>query len=170
MSKKISTDRLILIPFTLNMAAAILEGNLDVIEAMGLKTDNRWPDDETIAVLPKIIKNLELVDEPTGFESWLIIRKDNMTVIGDAGFKGLPNDRGEVDIGYAVIREERKKGYGFEAAKALTDWACLQPNIESVTASCSVSNAPSIRILEKLGMVQTAREQEMIDWIISKTA
>lgn len=168
--KEISTDRLILIPFTLNMAAAILEGNLDVIEAMGLKTDNGWPDDETIAVLPKIIKNLESVEEPTGFESWLIIRKDNMTVIGDAGFKGLPNDRGEVDIGYAVIQEERKKGYGFEAAKALTDWAFLQPNLESVTASCSVSNAASIRILEKLGMVRTAREQGMIDWIISKTA
>lgn len=166
--KKIFTDRLILIPFTYNIAVTISEGNLDVLENMGLKTNNRWPDNETIETLPKIIRNLELVDGPTGFESWLIIRQDNMAIIGDVGFKGLPHDHGEVDIGYAVIKEERKRGYGFESAKALADWAFLQPNIESITASCCVSNAASIRILKKLGMQEIAREKGMIYWKISK--
>jgi ribosomal-protein-alanine N-acetyltransferase len=103
---QISSDRLILIPFTINIATSVLNRELEVLEKLGIKIDKNWPDSETIEVLPKIIKNLEIVKEPTGFESWMIIKKDNMTVIGDAGFKGKPNASGEVDIGYAVIETD----------------------------------------------------------------
>jgi RimJ/RimL family protein N-acetyltransferase len=167
--ERISSDRLILIPFTLAIATSILEGNLDVLESLGLKTDKFWPDNESIETLPKIIRNLELVKEPTGFESWMIIKQDDMAVIGDAGFKGKPNANGEVDIGYSIIEKEQKRGYGFETAKKLIDWAFSQQEVKFITASCLINNIASVKILEKLGMQEISRDEEMIYWRFKKS-
>jgi ribosomal-protein-alanine N-acetyltransferase len=39
----------------------------------------------------------------------MIIKKDTKEIIGDLGFKGF-NDKDEnVDIGYGIIKEERRK-------------------------------------------------------------
>lgn len=168
--ERIYSDRLIFIPFTLAIATSILDGNLEVLEILGLKIDEDWPDKESIETLPKIIKNLELVEEPTGFESWMIIKQDNMAVIGDAGFKGKPNANGEVDIGYSIIEKEQKRGYGFETAKKLTDWAFSQQEVKFITASCLINNIASARILEKLGMQEISRNEEMIYWRIYKNS
>ena len=87
----------------------------------------------------------------------MIVKKDSMIVIGDAGFKGKPNANGEVDIGYSIIEKEQEKGYGFETAKKLTDWAFSQREVHFVTASCSINNIASARILEKIGMQEIVR-------------
>jgi len=166
--EQILSERLIFIPFTLDIATSVLKGNLDVLETLGLYTDNNWPDDESIKTLPQIINNLELVLEPTGFESWMIVKQDNMVVIGDAGFKGKPNAKGEVDIGYSIIEKEHKKGYGFETAKELADWAFSHQEVNFITASCLINNTASAKILEKIGMQETSRDMEMIYWRISK--
>lgn len=168
-TKELLSDRLIFIPFTLETATSILQGNLEVLEILGLKTDENWPDDEIIETLPKIIKKLELVMQPTGFESWMIVKQDNRFVIGDAGFKGKPNANGEVDIGYSIIEKEQKRGYGFETAKKLVDWAFSQQGVNFITASSLINNIASARILEKLGMQEVSRDNEMIYWKISKT-
>ncbi|MHB8062952.1 MAG: GNAT family N-acetyltransferase [Ruminiclostridium sp.] len=166
--EQILSDRLIFIPFTLDIATSVFEGNLDVLESLGLKRDKDWPDVESIETLPKIIKNLKLVIEPSGFESWMIVKKDNMIVIGDAGFKGKPDANGEVDIGYSIIEKEQKKGYGFETVKKLADWAFSQREVHFITASCLINNITSARILEKIGMQEISRDKEMIYWRISK--
>ncbi|RDV15624.1 N-acetyltransferase [Pontibacter diazotrophicus] len=164
----IYTDRLILIPFTLATTRFLLAGDTSILNEIGLQITANWPDQEAIETLPKILRNLELVQEPTGFESWMIVLKSKKTVIGDAGFKGRPNAEGEVDIGYAIIEQEHKKGYGMEAAKALTDWAFQQPEVRAVTAKCLISNTASARILEKLGLQKTNRDDEMIHWSVIK--
>lgn len=167
--EKIFSERLFFVPFTLDAATSILKGNLEVLNNLGLQTDKNWPDYESIETLPKIVKNLEKVKEPTGFESWMIVRQDNMFVIGDAGFKGKPNANGEVDIGYSIIEKEQKKGYGFETAKRLVDWAFLQQGVKHITASCLISNIASARILEKVRMHEIYRDKKMIYWSISRT-
>ncbi len=166
--ERIVSDRLLLVPFTLDIASNILEGNIGVLESLGLKTDKNWPDNESLETLPKIIKNLQLVKEPTGFESWMIVKRDNMLVIGDAGFKGRPNANGEVDIGYSIIEKEQNRGYGLETAKSLVDWAFLQQEVKHITASCLIKNIASGKILEKIGMFEISRDEEMIYWRLSK--
>ena len=99
----------------------------------------------------------------------MIIKQDNMAVIGDAGFKGKPNANGEVDIGYSIIEKEQKRGYGFETAKKLTDWAFSQQEVKFITASCLINNIASVKILEKLGMQEKSRDEEMIYWRIKKS-
>ncbi|WP_018476756.1 GNAT family N-acetyltransferase [Pontibacter roseus] len=160
----IHTDRLALIPFTLDVARALYAFNTAILTQIGLQPTRFWPDQESMDTLPRIIKRLELVPEPTGFESWMIVLRQNATVIGDAGFKGPPNAEGAVDIGYSIIEQEQQRGYALETARALVEWAFRQPEVKAVTANCLLENAPSARILQKLGMEEIIRDDEVIYW------
>jgi [ribosomal protein S5]-alanine N-acetyltransferase len=164
----IHTQRLALIPFTLEAARTLYARDNAVLAYLGLQATRYWPDQESMDTLPRIIKRLEQVPEPTGFESWMIVLKRNSTVIGDAGFKGPPNAEGVVDIGYSIIEQEHQRGYGMETAKALVDWAFRQPTVKTVTASCLLENVASIRILEKLGMEELVRDDEVIYWKLAQ--
>ena len=46
----------------------------------------------------------------------------------------------------------QQQGYASEAVRALIHWALAQPGVSRIVAACSADNAPSVRILEKLGM------------------
>ncbi|MCM3080563.1 MULTISPECIES: GNAT family N-acetyltransferase [Brevibacillus] len=166
--KRIFTQRLILIPFTIKIAKSIIQGKYEELTDMGLGLGEGWPDEDTMETLPKIIKALELVEEPTGFESWMVIKKDEMSIIGDAGFKGRPNTEGEVDIGYGIIEAERKKGYGFETATGLVVWAFSQPEVNKITAKCLINNIDSARLLKKMKFKEISRDDEMLYWSIQK--
>ncbi|MDX5482080.1 MAG: GNAT family N-acetyltransferase [Hymenobacteraceae bacterium] len=168
--KPIITERLLLLPFTLESATSLLGGDLGVLPKLGLQATNLWPDQEALETLPKIIRNLEVVRNPTGFESWMVVLREEMTVIGDAGFKGGPGMSGAVDLGYAIIEQEQRKGYGLEVAQALTEWALGHREVQCVTARCLISNAGSTSILKKLGMCEVGRDEDMIYWELYKNA
>lgn len=166
--EKITTERLLLIPFTRTICTAILEGHFEVLIDQGFTLGEGWPDQETIETIPKILKNLQLVMEPSGFESWMIVKKDRMTLIGDAGFKGGPNSKGEIDIGYGIIEHERKKGYGIEAAQGLVNWAFSKPEVDTITAKSFIHNIDSAKILGKMRFKEIARDADMIHWSLKK--
>ncbi len=85
----------------------------------------------------------------TGFDPWIIVKKDDMSVIGDAGFKGNPDKNGIVEIGYGLIEDERRKGYCYEAVESLMKWAFSNDSVLVVKADCLIDNVGSIGILEK---------------------
>jgi 8-oxo-dGTP pyrophosphatase MutT (NUDIX family) len=92
---------------------------------------------------------LDALAHPGGWGAWLLFRGEE--VVGDAGFKGPPQ-HGEVELGYSIVPEHRRRGYAIEAAKALVDWALGQPGVERVLAETEPENAPSQRVLERVGM------------------
>ena len=147
-----------------------MAGDIGILQKLGLQLTPYWPDQEAIDTFPKIIHNLAKVTEPTGFESYMVVHRNSMSVIGDAGFKGLPNADGEVDIGYAIITQAQKNGYGLEVAEGLTDWAFKQPSVKAITARCLLDNKPSARVLEKLGMQQVSTDVELIRWKMMNSA
>jgi len=100
---------------------------------------------------------------------WLVVHAADRVVIGDVGFKGRSDGADTVDIGYSILPGYRNQGYAYEAAQALIDWAFAQPGIARVIATCLPDNAPSIRVLEKLGMQRTgATASGMLGWTLSK--
>jgi ribosomal-protein-alanine N-acetyltransferase len=162
--KNIITDRLLLIPFTKEITTIILRGDFTKLIEMGFHLGKGYPDVETLDTIPKILHNLNLVQEPTGFESWMIVLKDEMTIIGDIGFKGIPNHFGAVDIGYGIIDSERKKGYASEATRGLIKWAFSISEVKVITAKCLLDNTDSSKILSKLNFNEVERDNEMIHW------
>lgn len=162
--EKIDTKRLYLFPFTLNIAQEVLSGSNACLTDIGLKAGQYWPDEDMLETLPRIIEKLELVSAPTGFESWMIVEKESMSVIGDAGFKGRPDEQGAVDLGYGIIAAKRKRGYATEAAQGLISWAFTQPEVHIITARCLPENEGSINILTLSGFKNDGLKDGLLHW------
>lgn len=165
---EIETNRLRLIPFTKEICEAALRSSNAVLVERGIAPGYGWPDEETLDTLPRILKNLNKVESPSGFESWMVLQKHNNMLIGDIGFKGLPNSDGELDLGYGIIANEQKKGFAKEAASALLDWAFRQAGVKVITASCFINNLGSQNILRYLNFEKEAEDAKMLHWRLEK--
>lgn len=165
---RLSTERLILIPFTTQICQNILSNDFNFLSAMELKKGISWPDDDVMESLPRILDNLSKVQSPTGFGSWMIIKKTTLEVIGDIGFKGLNSEDESVDIGYGIIVEERRRGYAEEAANALIQWAFTDKRVKKITASCLHENQSSVHLLKKLRFTESFKDDQMLFWSLQK--
>jgi RimJ/RimL family protein N-acetyltransferase len=99
---------------------------------------------------------------------WLAVVAADQFGAGLIGFKGVPNDQGEVEIGYGIDPDYRRKGYTTEAAGALIDWALGQPSCLAVTAWSDKENRASARVLEKVGMTMSKETADQFCWVRSK--
>lgn len=165
---QLKTERLLLIPFTIQICKNLILNDFSDLDSLGLKKGKSWPDTDVLETLPKIINNLSLVEAPTGFESWMIIKNDTLEIIGDLGFKGFNYDKGTIDIGYGIIKEERGQGYAEEATKALIKWAISQDIVKEITARCLIDNTSSIKLLKKLNFEIIRNDNEMMHWSLQK--
>jgi ribosomal-protein-alanine N-acetyltransferase len=164
----LQTERLTLIPYTLLLCQQIVDNDFSGIQELNLQKGISWPDEDVLESLPRILINLQKVEAPTGFESWMIVKKETREIIGDIGFKGLQEDSKEIDLGYGIIKEERLKGYTFEAASTLISWAFSSNHINHITASCNLNNVSSIKLLTKLNFKLLKEEKEMAIWTLPK--
>jgi [ribosomal protein S5]-alanine N-acetyltransferase len=161
---KLATDRLILIPFTIQICRNLLNDDFSDLEILKLKKGRSWPDNDVIETLPKIINNLSKVETPTGYESWMIIKKETLEIIGDLGFKGFNYNERNIDIGYGIIKEERRKGYAEEAVKEIIKWAFSNEMVKEITANCLIENTNSINLLTKFNFIELKAENGMKYW------
>ena len=99
---------------------------------------------------------------------WLLVITADRFGAGLIGFKGVPDDHGEVEIGYGIDPDYRRKGYTTEAARMLIDWALEQPPCMVVTAWSDKDNQASARVLEKVGMTMARETAEQFCWVRGK--
>ncbi len=95
--------------------------------------------------------------------SWLVLTKDGQ-VIGDIGFKGKPDIRQAVEIGYGLLPAFLNQGFATEAVRALIEWAFEQTEVTGVLAKTESTNQASIRVLEKAGLMQVGSDDRYIMW------
>jgi RimJ/RimL family protein N-acetyltransferase len=77
-------------------------------------------------------------------------------VIGKAGFWRLP------EIGYIFHPDSWGRGLAFECLSALVDRAFLRFDFNSLVADVDPRNTASLRLLAKLGFVETGRAEATI--------
>ena len=162
----IETARLILHPLTITQLQTSLADSAQLAQELGISlADDLFSDPVPRAIGKKleIMAGLAKVDHPWA-TYWLIIPQGASLGAGLAGFKGCPNEKGEVEIGYGTSPAFRNKGYMTEAVAALLDWALARPECTAVTAETEIDNQPSIRVLEKAGMRQTGEENGRLYW------
>jgi [ribosomal protein S5]-alanine N-acetyltransferase len=97
-----------------------------------------------------------------GWCARVIVRLADGAVVGHAGFHGPPEDVGRAEIGYSVFEPYRGQGYATEAAQALVAYAAAH-GAGTVFASVAPANAPSLRVMEKLGFRRTGVQVDEID-------
>jgi aminoglycoside 6'-N-acetyltransferase len=62
--------------------------------------------------------------------------------------------KAEASIAYAVFVNRQRKGFAFEAVRALLEHLRSDHRVQVVTAHVDAGNLPSQRLLEKLGFVR----------------
>jgi RimJ/RimL family protein N-acetyltransferase len=55
------------------------------------------------------------------------------------------------EVGYTVFPEFRRRGYATETCQAMLEWAQREHGVRHFISGIEPSNAPSIRVIEKLG-------------------
>ncbi len=165
--KNIETEHLVMIPVTLDITRSLLIDQHDVLEKYGLVSHAMWPTSDTKDILPIINRVLEESLEPSGFEFWMVVKKDKMMIIGDIGFHAKPDSEGVVEIGFGFVEHERGKGYGSEALFGIMDWLSHQESVKVIKADCLIDNKASVRLLEKIGMKEVYRNETYIFWEMS---
>lgn len=86
-----------------------------------------------------------------GYGFYKLQLKDSQTPIGTCGL--VKRDYLEyVDIGFAMLPDYEKKGFGYEASIAVLELAKTNFNLDKVSAITTPTNTNSIKLLEKLGL------------------
>ncbi len=166
---EIITQRLILRPFTLDIIDAASVRDTQKLESLGIRTDGEWPEKDLFEVLP-YFRNLITKNGVNGFNSWVVVRRENFQLVGSAGFVGNPDEKGCVEIGFGIQKTQRRQGYCLEAATALVKWAFKQDPVRCISAQCENNNLASGKLLVKLGFAQTAANEALTSWILLRPA
>ena len=107
----------------------------------------------------------QLRDRPQD-AAWLIrpiVRADTREAIGYLNFHAGPDDQGMVEIGYTLLPTARGQGYALEAVRAALDWARRVRQIRHFRASVAPDNERSLKLIGKLGFVQTGEQWDPED-------
>lgn len=160
---QVITDRLKIITFEVQMIKALLEGPEQLEKLIPYQVPAEYPMDVYKQFFPYKIERFSGYPEENIWEG-LIINRENQTVIGDIGYKGGPDEKGEINLGYSVLPRFQGQGFATEAAAAMVEWGLAQPGVKKVTATCSPENTASIRVLQKAGLKQLREDEKKIYW------
>lgn len=98
---------------------------------------------------------------------WLsvaVVERATGLTIGDVAFHWVSERDRTAEVGFVFDPRYQGKGFATEAARALLDWAFTEAGFHRVIGRTEARNAPSARVLEKLGMRLEARLVEN-EWV-----
>ena len=74
------------------------------------------------------------------------------------GYVCFHEENGNYDLGYCFHSDYHGKGYAYEACTAMMQYMAREKDVKAFTAGTALKNAPSCRLLEKLGFTRIATE------------
>ena len=164
MTSAIETARLRLVPATLAHARAEIGNPATFASLLGARVPENWPPESSADALPLFLQWLEAAPDHVGWFGWYALgRGEGATVpvlVGGGGFLGPPLE-GQVNIGYSVLPQFQGTGFATEIAGALVQWAWRQKSVAKIVAETEWANPASVRVLEKLGFVETGAGSEV---------
>jgi RimJ/RimL family protein N-acetyltransferase len=100
-----------------------------------------------------------------GLTFWAVERKADEAFLGFCGLLRIRESDcpacGELEIGWRIREDVWRRGYAFEAATAVLDYAFGQRGIQLVVSRAAAGNAASRALMRKLGM----RRDPALDYI-----
>lgn len=87
-----------------------------------------------------------------GFGIYIILRKEDQSIIGEAGLYDSFDDEKHLELGYILDHQYWNQSYGTEICEALIDYAFEELKVEKLTARMIKDNIGSKRVSEKCGM------------------
>ncbi|MGW4094448.1 GNAT family N-acetyltransferase [Nocardia sp. NPDC004750] len=106
------------------------------------------------------MRSAQVQKEPAsaGWVTGVIWDEQEQLAVGRAGFHGLPDGSGMVEIGYAVNPGYRRRGYARAALESLLRRAAREPRVTTVRVSISPDNLASYRLASQYGFVEVGQQ------------
>lgn len=150
MKDAIETERLVLFPYTKENLHLFNTDLKEFEDTFGVK----YQGEELDYLLSDFLKKLEndIAEDETNylfFTEFLIVAKENDTVVGSIDFKYIPKD-GVTEVGYGLNPAHEGHGYMTEALKAFLDFG-NSLGIKVVRADTLKDNLKSQNVLKKCG-------------------
>lgn len=138
------SKRLTYIPLEISHAADTykLWSNPEVVKFMFCKLKNNI--NECREWISKILSRSSEIND--------FVVKYNDEIIGTGGVPCWDKIRGEYGLYYQLGEEYWNRGFGFEIAETLMEYAFLKCNAKIISTYVVTENEGSIKVLEKLGM------------------
>jgi RimJ/RimL family protein N-acetyltransferase len=89
--------------------------------------------------------------EPEGIGFCGVIEKSSKSFVGWCGLWKL-KETGEIEVGYAIRKGFRGKGYATEAARGCLAYGFEELGLEKIVAVAYPANEPSQNVMKRLGM------------------
>ena len=164
MADRILTERLVLVPITVEMVEAVVAGDRARAESLaGARLPEAWPG--RALVERAFSADLDAIRGDPERRLWgdrLMIARDEPRIVGSVIFHGRPEAGGVAEVGYGVERESQGRGFATEATRACIDWALAQEGCAAVQAVTYPWHRASLRVIEKVGMKQVGtREHDL---------
>lgn len=100
-----------------------------------------------------------------------VIEKSSKRFAGWCGLWRLI-ETGEIEVGYALLKEFWGKGFAVEASEAFLDYGFKELKVEKIVAVTDPENRNSRRVMEKLGMtfdgIGHYYERELVHYSITR--
>jgi [ribosomal protein S5]-alanine N-acetyltransferase len=168
---QLQTKRLRLTPLTPSQLQYYLDGPHYLESVLGFPISQAVLTPVVRRAIRAKIAKMAQVDEERHpwYTYWLIIITHKPYGAGLIGFKGYPNKKGEVEIGYGLDPTMQNNGYTTEAVQVLIGWAFRQPEgIMAVLAETAKSNIASQRVLTKAGLCVFQETADFLYWRLDK--
>jgi RimJ/RimL family protein N-acetyltransferase len=144
----ITTDRLVVRPWRLDEADRFF----DIYRRPEVV---RWLGDEPMRdrseAITMIERNLTRLDADGRFGSWAVIERSTGVPVGSVILKPLPNNDGEVEIGWQLHPNSWGNGFASEAASAVLDRG-FADGLSEVWAVTDLDNTRSAAVCRRIGM------------------
>lgn len=160
---RITSRRLILVPYTIELLQAEMRGTKLLADALGVAVPPSWPpplNDEDSRNF--FLGLLESGPPASQWGGWYVLlhENDELQLVGNAGYKGAPDRDGCVEIGYSVLPEYQRRGIASESVNALFAWAFATDSVRCVCAHTLMDDPTSAGVLLKCGFAQAGTSTE----------
>ncbi len=148
----LTTDRLRVIPLTLEQFGFLITDKAELERRLGLRPSGILLDSHTHEAMCGLYQEgKHHAENYFWYTYWMIVQIRDAMSVGGLCFMREPDDAGRVEVGYGIDAPYRNQGYMTEALLAVCNWAKHQQNVSMMVAETEIENPASARVLEKCG-------------------
>lgn len=153
MSTVLYTERLCIRPFCEADKEAMyqLRSNPEMFK---YTPDGPWSSIADAEEFLRLAQRLYQLDHPTFRHFFAVTQRYTGSLIGYCGIGGIAYDRTQNEVFYGIAPEHWRKGYAFEAGRAMLEYGFRQLGLPKLIAAVQKENIASIKVLEKLGLIE----------------
>lgn len=96
------------------------------------------------------------------FVRWIVLRQSG-EIIGSTSFHSAPDADGMIEIGLGIHENFRNRGFARESLQGMWRWVLTEPAVKVLRYTVSVTNLPSIKVIEHFGFEFVGQQVDDID-------